>query len=111
MQNQQFVGAALHYTATWDGHKLVPFLKNYLNFKKFFTKTELLQLVTANVFSVLYYNSEIWHLPNLKTELKKKLISISARPIKVCMYYPDNMISFENLHKMNKRAMPETFMM
>ena len=78
--------------------------------KKFFTKIELLQLITANVFSVLYYNSEIWHLPNLKKELKKKLISISARAIKVAMYYPDSMISFENIHKMNQRATPETFM-
>ena len=24
--------------------------------------------------------------------------------------YPDNMISFENIHKMNSRAMPESFM-
>ena len=26
------------------------------------------------------------------------------------MYYPDNMISFENIHKMNNRAMPEALM-
>ena len=76
--------------------------------KFFFTKTELIQLITANVFSVLYYNSEIWHLPSLKKELDKKLISISARAIKVAMYYPDSMISFENIYKMNKRATPET---
>ena len=71
---------------------------------------ELLQLITANVLSVLYYNSEIWHIPSLKNELKKKLTSISAKAIKTCMYYPDNMISFENIHKMNNRAMPEAFM-
>ena len=40
--------------------------------KRFFTKTELLQLVTANVFSVLYYKSEIWRSPSLKNELKQK---------------------------------------
>ena len=78
--------------------------------KKFFTKTELLQLVTANVFSVLYYNSEIWHLPSLKTELKQKITSISARAIKTCMYYPDRLISFINIHKMNNRALPDSFM-
>ena len=78
--------------------------------KRFFTKLELLQLITANVLSVLYYNSEIWHIPSLKNELKKKLTSISAKAIKTCMYYPDNMISFENIHKMNNRAMPEAFM-
>ena len=26
------------------------------------------------------------------------------------MHYPDSMISFENIHKMNNRAMPEAFM-
>ena len=78
--------------------------------RKFFTKVELLQLITANVFSVLYYNSEIWHLPSLKKELKTKLLSISARAIKIAMYYPDRMISFENIHKMNNRATPDSFM-
>ena len=78
--------------------------------RKFFTKIELLQLITANVFSVLYYNSEIWHLPSLKKELKTKLLSISARAIKIAMYYPYRMISFENIHKMNNRATPDSFM-
>ena len=78
--------------------------------KKFFTKKELLQLITSNVLSVLYYNSEIWHIPTLKTELKQKLVSVSARAIKTCMYHPDSMISFENIHKMNNRAMPNAIM-
>ena len=55
-------------------------------------------------------NSEIWHLPTLKSELKQKLISISGRAIKSCMYYPDEMISFKNIHKMNNRAMPVAIM-
>ena len=46
----------------------------------------------------------------LKNELKKKLISISATAIKVCMFHPDPMISHINKHKMNNRAMPESFM-
>ena len=74
--------------------------------KKFFNKKELLQLITSNVYSILYYNSEIWHLPSLKSELKQKLVSISARAIKSCMYHPDNMISYINIHKMNNRATP-----
>ena len=71
---------------------------------------ELLQLITANVFSVLYYNSEIWHIPSLKNDLKSKMTSISAKAIKTCMYYPDRMISFENIHRMNNRAMPDSLM-
>ena len=30
--------------------------------------------------------------------------------MKTCMYYPDGMISFENIHSMNKRAMPDSIM-
>ena len=78
--------------------------------KKYFTKSDLLHLITANVCLVLYYNSEIWHIPSLKIELKKKLTSISAKAIKTCMYYPDRMISFEKIHKMNNRAMPDSLM-
>ena len=77
---------------------------------KYFTKSELLQLNTANIFSVLFYNSEIWHSPTLKTELKKKLNSISAAAIKTCMFYPDRMLSFRNTHKINNRAMLESVM-
>ena len=50
---------------------------------KNFTKKELLQLITSNDLSILY--SEIWHLQNLKPELKQKLVSISACAIKTCM--------------------------
>ena len=34
--------------------------------KKFFTQKELLWLVTSNFYLIMYYNSEIWHLPSLK---------------------------------------------
>ena len=76
--------------------------------KQYFTKTEILQLVTSNVMSILYYNSEIWHIPTLKQNLKQKLLSVSARAIKTCMYYPDPMISFMQIHALNNRALPES---
>ena len=41
--------------------------------KKHFKKYEILQLLTANYYSVLYYNSEIWHIPSLSHQLKKKI--------------------------------------
>ena len=40
-----------------------------------------------------------------------KLVSISARAIKSCMSYSDNMISYRNIHKMNNRALPEAIML
>ena len=72
--------------------------------KKFCNKAELLQLITSNFYSILCYNSEIWHLPSLNNSLKAKLMSASAKAIKVCMYYPDPMISFERIHAINHRA-------
>ena len=33
--------------------------------KSHFKETELKQLVTSNFYSILYYNSEVWHLPSL----------------------------------------------
>ena len=79
--------------------------------KTFFSKQEILQLITSNVYSILYYNSEIWHLPSLKHNLKQKLLGVSAKAIKVSMYYPDPMISFIKIHEMNKRAPPETMLL
>ena len=54
--------------------------------KKFFTRNELLRLVTSNFFSILYYNSEIWQLPTLKTILKQSLLSASAKALRVLLW-------------------------
>ena len=78
--------------------------------KRYFTKSELLQLVTANVYSLLFYNSEIWHMASLKSELKNQLTRVSAKALKICMFYPDHMLSFVNIHKMNNRALPDSLM-
>ena len=78
--------------------------------KRYFTKSELLQLITANVYSLLFYNSEIWHMASLKSELKNQLTRVSAKALKICMFYPDHMLSFVNIHKMNNRALPDSLM-
>ena len=65
-----------------------------------------LNLITSNFYSILYYNSEIWHLPSLKPTLKQKLLSASARALKVCNSYADNTMSFEAIHELCKRATP-----
>ena len=80
--------------------------------KRFFSKKEILQLITSNFYSVLYYNSEIWHIPSLnKNTLKQKLLSVLAKALKISMYYPDPMISFANIHVMNQRATPESMLL
>ena len=74
--------------------------------KKFFNPTELLQFLTSNFYSTLYYNSKIWLLPSLKSQLKQSLLLVSSKALKLCMFYPDQMTSFEKIHKINKRATP-----
>ena len=77
---------------------------------RYFDSRELLQLITSNFYSILYYNSEIWHLASLKTNLKQKLLSSSAKAIKVCAKYDTRDISFVRLHEMYNRSTPENFL-
>ena len=51
-----------------------------------------------------------WHLPSLKITLKQKLLSASAKALKVCWKSPSYYISFDSLHKISKRATPEQLM-
>ena len=78
--------------------------------KKFFTKTELIQLVTSNYFSILYYNSEIWHIPSLTQNLKKNLLTASAAALKMCVSNYDSTMSFKTLHSITNRAEPNNIM-
>ena len=78
---------------------------------RFFNRKELIQLVTSNVYSVLFYNSEVWYLNNLKLNLKKSVLSASAKALQVCLKNYDQYISFETLHVMAKRATPEQLML
>jgi hypothetical protein len=74
--------------------------------KKYFDKTELKQLLTSNYYSILYYNSEIWHLPTLNTIQKRQLLSASAAGLKLLSQSNDIVISHERLHTLNARATP-----
>ena len=77
--------------------------------RKYFTSRELLQLVTSNYYSILYYNSEIWHVHSLKSFDKKLLLSASAKALKLATHYCDPMISYDNLHAITKRATPNMY--
>ena len=78
--------------------------------KKYFNSTKILQLLTSNFYSILYYNSEIWHIPNLKPELKQKNLSASANALKISQRNPDPMESYINVHINCKRALPNQMM-
>ena len=79
--------------------------------RKYFNKNELLTLITANYYSVLYYNSEIWHLPSNTHSSKKQLLSASALPLKLCVRHYDRNTSFHSLHSQTKRANPTQIML
>ena len=74
--------------------------------QKYFTRDELKGLLTSNFYSVLYYNSEIWHLLTLNPQLKQKLLSASANALKVCLTQLPINTSFETIHILAKRATP-----
>ena len=47
----------------------------------------------------------------MKERLKTKLLSASAKALKMCMKNYDPFISFENLHAINKRATPNMMLL
>jgi endonuclease/exonuclease/phosphatase family metal-dependent hydrolase len=79
--------------------------------RKHFNTKELLQILTSNFYSILYYNSEVWLLNNLNVSLKQSLLSTSANALKMALHYPKHNISFNNLHLITKRATPNMISM
>ena len=83
-RTKNILGVIFDLKLTWADHishavkRSIKALNAIRIIKRFFTKKELLSLVTSNFYSILYYNSEIWHLPTLKTTLKQSLLRTSA---------------------------------
>ena len=78
--------------------------------KFFFNQSDMRTLVDSYFYSVLYYNSCIWLTPNLSSDLKQNLLSISANALRSCVSFQSNDISFENIHKINKKSTPKQLM-
>ena len=77
--------------------------------RKFFNTKELLQLVTSNFYSILYYNCEIWLSQDLKVRSKQQLLAASANALKLLNNVSDLRTSYNNLHNLEKRATPMNF--
>ena len=75
--------------------------------KFYFNPSELLQLITSNVYSIMYYNSEIWNIPTLHYSQKQLLLSTSAKALKICTPSYHDRMSYRELHSINKRGTPE----
>ena len=63
-------------------------------------------LITSNFYSILYYNSEIWHLPTLNIKLKRNIRTASANALKICTPNYHYLMSYDHLHHVNNRAQP-----
>ena len=104
------LGVAFDSKLNWQTHiqKMITKAKKALNaikiIKQHFNKNELLNLVTANYYSILFYNSEIWHIPSNTHNSKKQLMAASALPLKMCINNYDHNISYQSLHTQSKRA-------
>ena len=70
--------------------------------RKFFTNQEMSKLITAVVYSRLYYAAQVWLLPNLKKRLMDRLYSQSGRTLKLI----DRNSTFKQLHCDYNRATP-----
>jgi hypothetical protein len=75
--------------------------------RRYFNTKELLQLVTSNFYSILYYNSQVWNLHTLKQFDKNLLMTASANALKMATHYKYQMLSYKNLHRLTNRSTPE----
>ena len=78
--------------------------------RKFFNFVEMRQLLDSYVYSVLYYNSEIWLTPELNSSLKQSLLSTSAYALRSCLNVNDE-LSFVRLHEQCKKCTPKQIML
>ena len=74
--------------------------------RRFFTKNEINTLLTSNFYSILYYNCDVWLIPSLKPQLKQQLLSASAKALRLSTPNYNYLMSFEQIHTINKRATP-----
>ena len=88
------LGVLFDSKLSWSDHVAKTLLKTNKLIKRFFTTRELVQIATATVYSILHYNSEIWHIHSLKQSIKQKILSSSANVLKACMKFNSRMISF-----------------
>jgi hypothetical protein len=70
--------------------------------RKYFSNKEMSKLITALVYSRLYYAAQVWLLPNLKKRLMDKLYSQSGKSLELI----DRFSAYKQLHCDYNRATP-----
>ena len=75
--------------------------------RKYFNETEFLNIVNALFYSKLYYACQVWLLPSISSNLKRKLISTSSSALRLVAGTDFDFFSFEEIHILFNRATPE----
>ena len=73
---------------------------------RYMRKSEVKLLLTSNFYSILYYNCEIWLMQSLSPALKQHLLAASSMALRLLNNRSDLRISYDQLHKIHKRATP-----
>ena len=98
-----------HYQVQSAVNKSKKALNAIFLIRKYFSKKQLLSIITSNFYTILYYNAEVWLLPTLGPQLKQKILSASSAPLKLCTPNYNYLMSFNSLHYLNQRATPTQF--
>ena len=78
--------------------------------RKFFPPDKMRSLLDSYFYSVLYYNSVIWLNPELNSQIKQSLLSVSANALRSCMLSNCAEISFIKIHETCKKCTPNQIM-
>ena len=78
--------------------------------RKFFNPLEMRTLLDSHFYYVLYYNAVIWLVPEIGSDMKQKLLSISACALRSCLTNNSSEISFVKIHELHKKCTPDQIM-
>ena len=112
LDNMNVLGIIFDNKLNWNDHvaKTISKANSALHcirlIKFYFDPHELLNIITAYFYSILYYGSDIWNIPCLNANLKQRLLSTSAQALKICTPSYHDRMSFLELHRLNNRATP-----
>ena len=66
--------------------------------KRYFNNKDMRLLLDSHVYSVLYYNANVWLTPSLASSLKQNSLSFLACALRSCLMHEGFDISFDKMH-------------
>ena len=108
----KILGVTFDSKLSWSSHINITLLKCRKTLQaikiisKYFTIDEKINIVTSLFYSKMYYGSEIWLIPTLKSSLKHKLFRLSTQALKIASEDIYNVFGGNELHLLFKRFTP-----